>query len=111
MTLAQIAERWRKRLGLPGWTLHIMEGGPPNPGRIEAYYEAELSTRTAKLWVRTEADIIHELCHVRLLALQDLHWHLCTDKRQLAAWRKREEATVKALERAFVAALREGRTR
>src|SRR3990172_7392790 len=93
-------KKWKRLLGLSGWTIPLMDDPPPAPASTDAHVDYDYGGRRAMVWAHSEAKLVHELCHLLLAGLQDAFDRAAPKKGLRSLYRRREERAMGVLERA-----------
>jgi hypothetical protein len=95
-----LVETWKRKFGLRGWTIiRLPRADRPFPAKTSAFSEVDFAQRQAKVWATTEAEVIHELLHILLSALDDAFWRANAPKALRSLYARREESVVMRLEK------------
>ncbi|MGH7427237.1 MAG: hypothetical protein ACREJ4_02590 [Candidatus Methylomirabilaceae bacterium] len=103
--------RWQRIFGLETWTIKLMREPPPQPRKHAAFTDFDWAARTAKVWARTERQVIHELVHIAAGGLGDVFWRTFSRNGLAAEWDREHERLAERLERAVMLAIAEGKAR
>lgn len=103
--------RWQRMFGLADWDIRLMRERPPQPRKHAAFSDFDWAARTAKIWARTERQLIHELVHIAAGGLGDVFWRTFSANGLSAEWEREHEQLAERLEQVVMLVIREGKAR